>query len=132
MATYVFQNCFSVRLFLLSILYMKLILPLFVALVFLFAAGAHAGPDEESEGPAKPDAIEAKTAKSPEASGKISRLTLNECISRAVRNSRQLAAERHRLAALEAQVNQIWWAPFSNFKIQAAFSMVPPKLPSEH
>ena len=125
MATYVFQNCFSVRLFLLSNLCMKRILPLLAALAFLSPAGAHAVPDEESEGPASPKAVKAKTAATPETPGKVVRLTLNECINRAVRNSRQLAAERHRLAALESQVNQIWWAPFSSFKIQAAFSMVP-------
>ena len=98
MATYVFQNCFSVRLFLLSNLYMKRILPLLYALAFLSPAGAHAGQDEESEGPARPKAGKAKTAAIPETPGKTVRLTLNDCINRAVRNSRQLAAERHRLA----------------------------------
>ena len=96
-----------------------------VPIAFLIAVGAQAGQDEETEGPARPDTVKTKTAENPVANGKVVRLTLDECINRAVRNSRQLAAERHRLAALEAKVNQIWWAPFSNFKIQAAFSMVP-------
>ncbi len=104
---------------------MKQIFPLLVTITFLFSAGAKAGPDEESEGPARPKAVKTKTAAIPEAPEKAVRLTLNECMGRAVRNSRKLAAERHRLAALEAQVNQIWWAPFSSFKVQAAFSMVP-------
>jgi outer membrane protein TolC len=56
---------------------------------------------------------------------KVVRLSLDECISRAVENSRELAAERHRLAAIEAQINQVLWAPFSLFSVAGSFSMVP-------
>ncbi len=54
-------------------------------------------------------------------------LTLDECIKRAVTNSRTLAAERHRLAMLDAQVKQAFWAPFSGFSLNAFGSMVPDK-----
>ncbi|MCP4599653.1 MAG: TolC family protein [Proteobacteria bacterium] len=54
-------------------------------------------------------------------------LTLDECIKRAVANSRTLMAERHRLEALEAQVKQVFWAPFSNISIGGFGTLVPDK-----
>ncbi len=55
----------------------------------------------------------------------LARLTLDECMSRAVANSRQLISERHRLAALEAQINQAFWAQFSGFSVNIMGTMVP-------
>ncbi len=57
----------------------------------------------------------------------LNRLTLDQCVKLAVANSHQLMAERHRLAALEAQVNQAFWAQFSGFEISGFASMVPDK-----
>ncbi|MCP4676919.1 MAG: TolC family protein [Deltaproteobacteria bacterium] len=58
---------------------------------------------------------------------KTKQLTLDECIKRALTNSRTLAAERHRLAILDAQVKQAFWAPFSGFSLNAFGSWVPDK-----
>ena len=55
------------------------------------------------------------------------RLSLKECTKRALANSQALQAERHRLDALYAQVNQVFWAPFSNISINALTSVVTDK-----
>jgi outer membrane protein TolC len=53
------------------------------------------------------------------------RLTLAQCTARAVSNSKKLAAERSRLDAIRAQVEEVWWAPFSSIGVEAGFSIVP-------
>ncbi|MDD5310071.1 MAG: TolC family protein, partial [Deltaproteobacteria bacterium] len=55
------------------------------------------------------------------------RLGLAECVRRALANSRTLMSERHRLAALDAQVEQAFWAQFSDFSAEGFFSVVPDK-----
>ncbi|MCK9460935.1 MAG: TolC family protein [Proteobacteria bacterium] len=55
----------------------------------------------------------------------LNRLTLEECTTRAIANSKELAAARHRLDAMQAQIEQVWWAPFSIIGVDAGFSFVP-------
>lgn len=57
----------------------------------------------------------------------IERLSIDECVRRALANSRILAAERHRLEALEARVNQAFWKIFSEFHMSFLTSVVPQK-----
>ncbi|HUT78020.1 MAG TPA: TolC family protein [Polyangia bacterium] len=95
-----------------------------LALVVATAVGAggaaHSAPGPDGDGPAGPPATAATT---PEPR----RLALEELIEQALLGSRELAAERHRLAAVEAQIEQLFWAPFSGFSLGGAFSMVPDK-----
>jgi outer membrane protein TolC len=97
-----------------------------LALAGLAAGGRlSASPAPEEGKPTGPPAAvsgeESPGAAEPE------RLSLEDLVSRALRGSRELAAERHRLAAIEAQIEQLFWAPFSGFSIGGAFSMVPNK-----
>jgi outer membrane protein TolC len=96
------------------------------------AAAAQAPPPEEVDG----GAVEADESQSgstaaspappaPEGPPAVIRLSLAECTARAVANSKELAAERHKLDALQAQVEQVWWAPFSIIGAEAGFSLVP-------
>ncbi|MDJ0765599.1 MAG: TolC family protein [Myxococcota bacterium] len=55
----------------------------------------------------------------------VIRLTLAACVDRAMTNSGTLAAQRHRLAMLDAQVKQVFWAPFSGISMSAFGSFVP-------
>jgi outer membrane protein TolC len=51
-------------------------------------------------------------------------LSLDECVDRAIANSDQIAAEKHRLAALDAQRKSMLWEPFSHFYMRAGVSLV--------
>lgn len=53
------------------------------------------------------------------------RLTLDECLKRALASSQRLAAERHRLAAIDAQVKQVYWAPFSEIGLKGFVTAIP-------
>lgn len=55
------------------------------------------------------------------------RLSLEECIDLALKNSRKLVAERHRLDVLDAQLQQAYWKPFSNIGANFFVSAVPDK-----
>jgi len=68
---------------------------------------------------------QAPPAPPPEGPPSVVRLTLEECATRAVANSKKLAAERHRLDMIHAQVEQVWWAPFSSIGLESAFTFVP-------
>lgn len=52
---------------------------------------------------------------------------MDEATKAALENSLELKAERHRVQAIEAQVEQVAWAPFSRFEITAFASVVPNK-----
>lgn len=95
-----------------------------------------AAPAEESEDTADDSESEALALEGPkeeapaevdeeEGPPELVRLDLDACVKRAVANSKKLAAERHKLEAIEAQAGQIWWAPFSLSSVQGAFSVVP-------
>jgi outer membrane protein TolC len=58
---------------------------------------------------------------------KVLRLSLDECIERALTNSRKLMAERHRLDMLAAQLQQAYWKPFSNISANFFATVVPNK-----
>jgi len=87
------------------------------ALVALLAANI-ADADEKLEGPPKASAKETEDP---------NRLTLHQCIERALKNSPNLAAQRHTLAAMEAKIGQSIWAPFSQWRLRGAFTVVPDK-----
>ncbi len=59
------------------------------------------------------------------------RLSLDECITSALNNSRSLLAKRHRLEALDAQLKQAYWAPFSNISASFSATVVPDKCVEE-
>ncbi len=59
--------------------------------------------------------------------GTLERLTLDQCVERAVRNSNTLRAERHRLESFEAEIKQLYWTPFSNVFVEGFATMVPDK-----
>ncbi len=90
------------------------------AAAFGAAAPARSFPQQDANEPDGPPSPEPGAAEP-------LRLGLDELVSRAVLGSRELAAERHRIAAVEAQIDQLFWAPFSGFSIGGAFSMVPDK-----
>ncbi|MBN2527135.1 MAG: TolC family protein [Deltaproteobacteria bacterium] len=54
-------------------------------------------------------------------------LSLDECVEKAIKNSDQIAAERYRLEALDAERKALLWEPFSHFYIQGKFAMVTDK-----
>ncbi len=83
--------------------------------------------DEPGEGPPAPGQGETDAASKARTEKKPLRLSLEELTRRALSNSHSLAAERHRLAAMEAKVEQAFWAPFSKFTLGGAFTMVPDK-----
>jgi outer membrane protein TolC len=97
-----------------------LVAALFGAAALCAGGAARSGPGPDGDEPAGPPAT---AADSPEPL----RLALEELIRQALLGSRELAAERHRLAAIEAQIDQLFWAPFSGFSLNGAFSMVPDK-----
>mgnify|MGYP000893567600 CR=1 FL=1 len=53
------------------------------------------------------------------------RLTLDECIARAEQAYPGLAAQRHKVAASEAQLSEAWVAPFLNFNVTGAATITP-------
>ncbi|MFO8073179.1 MAG: TolC family protein [Polyangia bacterium] len=83
--------------------------------------------DEPAAGPPAPEKNETDSANKTQAEKKPLRLSLEDLTRRALSNSHSLAAERHRLAAMEAKVEQAFWAPFSKFTLGGAFTMVPDK-----
>jgi outer membrane protein TolC len=99
---------------------MHFLAALAAATAFGAAGTAWSAPGPDGDEPAGPPDTAAET---PEPL----RLALDELIHRALLGSRELAAERHRLAAIEAQIEQLLWAPFSGFSLGGAFSMVPDK-----
>jgi outer membrane protein TolC len=58
---------------------------------------------------------------------KLVQLSLDACLKRAVANSHVLQAERHRLTALDAEIKQLMWTPFSSFFIEGFATLVPDK-----
>ncbi len=54
-------------------------------------------------------------------------LTLDQCLKRALTNSKKIEAERHRVKMLEEKQDQLWWLPFSDINLSGAFAMVPDK-----
>ncbi|MBN2342330.1 MAG: TolC family protein [Deltaproteobacteria bacterium] len=94
----------------------------FQSILFLllvpFCALSVAASETGAEGPPAPEKKE---------SSRTVTLTLDECVARAIRNSDKLAAERHRLSALESQKKSLLWEPFSHFYIQGKFALVPDK-----
>jgi outer membrane protein TolC len=72
---------------------------------------------------AQKDALEGPPAGNREKQRKIS-LSLDECVNRAIANSDRIAAERHRLEALDAQRKSMLWEPFSHFYMQGGVSLV--------
>jgi outer membrane protein TolC len=78
-------------------------------------------------GPASLSADEKAPAAEQGADAEPVRLSMEECVRRAVANSRTLMAERHRVAAMDAMVEQVFWAPFSGFSATVAGTMVPDK-----
>jgi len=54
-------------------------------------------------------------------------LTLDKCLTRALANSAEISAERHRLDALDEQEKQLMWLPFSDFAVKGMFTVVPDK-----
>ena len=53
------------------------------------------------------------------------RLTLDECVARAERAFPGLAAQRHKILASEAQLDEAWAAPFLNFSATGAVGIAP-------
>ena len=102
---------------------------LLAAVLALLAAAAPASAGDGEAGPPAPNAGGGGDAddggEQKDAAAEPLRLSLVELMDRAVLNSRELAAERHRLAAIEAQVEQVFWAPFSGFSLSGAASVVP-------
>jgi outer membrane protein len=66
-------------------------------------------------------------ASSTEKEDRLIRLTLDECIARAVASSNALRAERERLEAFDAQIKQLYWEPFTNVFVEGFATMVPDK-----
>jgi len=82
----------------------------------------------EQEGPP----VEGDEASETSAPGDgLIRLTADECVARALRNSDQLESQRHKLAMIEAQMGQLFWAPLSKFSVEGFFSVVPDKCVDE-
>jgi outer membrane protein TolC len=71
--------------------------------------------------PVDAEEIEEVGAEAPQ----LMRLSLDECIEQALANSRKLLAERHRLDALAAQIQQAYWKPFSNISANFFATVVP-------
>jgi len=99
-------------------------IPLVLALVSWSAVAAAQEPETEDVDGGAPEAQPEPPAAA-EGPPAVVRLTLAECTARAVANSKELVAERHRLDAMQAQIEQIWWAPFSIIGAEAGFSFVP-------
>ncbi len=53
------------------------------------------------------------------------RLTLDECLARAERAYPGVEAQRHKIAASRAQLDEAWAAPFLNFSATGAFGIAP-------
>jgi multidrug efflux system outer membrane protein len=53
------------------------------------------------------------------------RLTLSECIRLAERRYPGVVAQRHKIAASRAQLDEAWVAPFANFNVTGAVSIAP-------
>ena len=53
------------------------------------------------------------------------RLTLDDCVARAERTYPGLSAQRHKIAASSAQLDEAWAAPFLSFNITGAFGIAP-------
>jgi outer membrane protein TolC len=85
---------------------------------------ATAAPIAAQEGP---PAADTEPAPAVAAGADLVRLTVDECVKRAVARSDQLAAQRYKLAAIEAQMGQLFWAPLSKFSVEGFFSVVPDK-----
>jgi outer membrane protein TolC len=96
---------------------------LVLALTFVSAIAAAQEPAAGDVDGGEPEASPAPPAA--EGPPSVIRLSLAECTARAVANSKELAAERHRLDAIQAQVEQVWWAPFSSIGIESGFTFVP-------
>ncbi|MCU0661636.1 MAG: TolC family protein [Myxococcota bacterium] len=99
------------------------VVPLIMALLVVSTSQAQE-PETEPAQPLPPP----PAAEQPHAQQKAdapSRLTLEECLRRALASSRRLMAERHRLAMLDAQVKQVYWAPFSEIGFKGFFTVVP-------
>jgi outer membrane protein TolC len=55
----------------------------------------------------------------------VRRLTLEECIRLAERRYPGVAAQRHKIAAARAQLDEAWASPFFNFNVTGALSIAP-------
>lgn len=92
------------------------IVKIILILTFLIVSSHAIGKETELEGPP-----------SQKRDTRTIELTLDECVAHAIKNSDQLAAERHRMVALTAQKKSLLWEPFSHFYLQGKFTMVPDK-----
>lgn len=97
--------------------HLHIIAPIIVALQLLALTAVAADPEG-------PPAISSHDAP---ARAEMPVLTLEACVAKAIANSTKLSAERHRLAAMEAQRKQLQWFPFSMIEFKGMFTMVPDK-----
>jgi outer membrane protein TolC len=105
---------------------MRLLLPVCAFFVVSILAGALWADDtDSSSGESLPPAPPATLTEPTQKDDEVHRLTLEECLRFALASSGRLAAERHRLAMLAAQVKQVYWAPFSEIGLKGFFTVVP-------